>query len=76
VHWLGGTQLAGTSVADLRVAMPTLAMILVSVAALVMAMLATQIRRTRWVAFGSVALLLELRPGLRLYHRDLTCAPA
>ena len=57
VHWLGGTQLAGTSVADLRVAMPTLAMILVSVAALVMAMLATQIRRTRWVAFGSVALL-------------------
>ena len=57
MHWLGGTQLAGTSVADLRVAMPTLAMILVSVAALVMAMLATQIRRTRWVAFGSVALL-------------------
>ncbi len=57
VHWLGGTQLVGTSVADLRVAMPTLAMILVSVAALVMAMLATQIRRTRWVAFGSVALL-------------------
>ncbi|MGD0508947.1 MAG: ComEC/Rec2 family competence protein, partial [Terriglobales bacterium] len=40
VHFLGGAHLAGTSIADLRVAMPTLAMILASIAALALAMLA------------------------------------
>jgi competence protein ComEC len=77
VHWLGGAQLIGTSIADLRVAMPSLAMILASIAALMLAMLAAQIRRTRLPAFASVALLFgvaawiafvpsrpHLRPGV------------
>jgi competence protein ComEC len=60
VHWLGGAQIAGTSsfltlIADLRVAMPSLAMILASIAALALAMLAA--RRARLAAFASVALL-------------------
>ncbi len=57
VHFLGGAHLAGASIADLRVAMPSLAMILASIAALLMAMAAAQFRRTRWAAFASVALL-------------------
>ncbi len=57
VHFLGGTHLAGASIADLRVAMPSLAMILASIAALALAMLAAQFRRTRLAAFASVALL-------------------
>jgi len=60
VHWLGGAQLAGASIADLRVAMPTLTMILASIAALALAMLAAQIRRARWAAFASVALLFAV----------------
>jgi competence protein ComEC len=55
VHWLGGAHLAGTSIADLRVAMPSLAMILASIATLALAMIAA--RRARWAAFASVALL-------------------
>ena len=57
VHWLGGAQLAGASIADLRVAMPSLAMIVASIAALALAMLAAQIRRTLLAAFASLALL-------------------
>ena len=57
VHFLGGAHLAGASIADLRVAMPSLAMILASIAALALAMLAVRIRRTRCAAFASVALL-------------------
>ena len=57
VHFLGGAHLAGTSIADLRVAMPSLAMILASIAALALAMLAVRIRRTRWAAFASVVLV-------------------
>ena len=57
VHWLGGAHLAGASIADLRVAMPSLAMILASIAALALAMLAAQFRRTRLPAFASVSLL-------------------
>jgi len=57
VHWLGGAQLIGTSIADLRVAMPSLAMIVASIAALALAMLAAQIRRTLLAAFASLALL-------------------
>ncbi len=77
VHWLGGAHLAGTSISDLRVAMPSLAMILASLVALALAMLAAQIRRTRLAAFASVALLFgvavwiafvpsrpHLRPGV------------
>jgi competence protein ComEC len=60
VHCLGGTQLAGASIADLRVAMPSLAMILASIAALALAMLAAQIRRTRVAAFASVVLLFAV----------------
>jgi competence protein ComEC len=75
VHWLGGAHLAGTSIADLRVAMPSLAMILASIAALALAMLAA--RRARWAAFAAVVLLFgvavwiafvpsrpHLRPGV------------
>jgi len=77
VHWLGGAQVIGTSIADLRVAMPSLTMILASIAALALAMLAAQIRRTRLAAFASVVLLFgvavwiafvpsrpHLRPGV------------
>ncbi len=55
VHWLGGAQMIGTSIADLRVAMPSLAMMLASISALMLAMLAA--RRGRWVASGCVAAL-------------------
>src|ERR1700737_3262779 len=65
VHFLGGSHLAGASVADLRVAMPSLAMIMASIAALTLAMLAA--RRTRLATFASVA----LRSGLRLSPRAL-----
>ena len=55
VHWLGGAQVIGTSIADLRVAMPSLAMIVTAIAELVLAMLAA--RRAGWIAFVSVTLL-------------------
>ncbi len=79
VHWLGGSQVAGTSVADLRVAMPTLAMILASIAALALAMLAA--RRARWAAFVSIMLLFGVagwiafvpsRPHLRAGVMEMT----
>ncbi|MGB9203080.1 MAG: ComEC/Rec2 family competence protein [Terriglobales bacterium] len=60
VHWLGKSQVVGTpgfltSIADLRVAMPSLAMILASLAALGLAMLVA--RRSRLAAFASIVLL-------------------
>ena len=56
VHWLGGAQTVGTSIADLRVAMPSVATILIAVGALAVAMLAAQ--RARLVAaVSSLALL-------------------
>jgi competence protein ComEC len=55
VHSLGGAHLAGASIADMRVAMPGLTMIMASIAALLVAMLAA--RRGRWLAFGSLVLL-------------------
>jgi competence protein ComEC len=58
VHSLGGTHLAGTSIADMRVAMPSLMMILASIATLGFAATAARFRRTRLPAFASVALLL------------------
>ncbi len=61
VHWLGGAVTGMPSflgsIADLRVAMPSLAMILASISALALAMLAAQARRSRLAAFASVALL-------------------
>ena len=57
VHSLGGAHLAGTSIADMRVAMPSLKMMLASIAALGLAALAARFRRTRLPAFASVALL-------------------
>jgi len=81
VHWLGGSQVAGTSIADLRVAMPSVAMILTSIAALALAMLAAQILRSRLVAFASVALLFVVagwiafvpsRPQLRAGVMEMT----
>ncbi len=55
VHWLGGAQTAGTSFADLRVAMPSLTMILAAVTSLALAMLAA--RQKRIAALASLALL-------------------
>jgi competence protein ComEC len=86
VHWLGGAQgvgikIAGTSIADLRVAMPSLAMILASLAALALAMFAVRIRRTRWPAFAAVALLFAVagwiafvpsRPHIRAGVMEMT----
>jgi competence protein ComEC len=60
VHLLGGAHLAGASIADLRVAMPSLAMILASLAAMVFAMVAAQLRRSRLAAFASVVLLFAV----------------
>ncbi|MGA2966307.1 MAG: ComEC/Rec2 family competence protein [Terriglobales bacterium] len=84
VHLLGGAQgagikIAGASIADLRVAMPSLAMTLASIAALMLAMLAA--RRARWAAFASVALLFAVavwiafvpsRPHLRPGVMEMT----
>jgi competence protein ComEC len=85
VHWLGGAHTSGAagassfrmSIADLRVAMPSTAMILVSIAVLMIAMLAARTGRRRWAAFVSVALVFgvavwiafvpsrpHLRPGV------------
>ncbi len=86
VHWLGGGQVASASsflgsFADLRVAMPSLAMILASIAALSLAMLAAQIRRTRWAAVVSIVLLFGVagwiafvpsRPHLRAGVMEMT----
>jgi competence protein ComEC len=86
VHWLGGAQgvgmkIAGTSIADLRVAMPSLAMIMASIAALLLAMLAAQHRRMRLATFASVALLFGVavwiafvpsRPHLRAGVMEMT----
>jgi competence protein ComEC len=75
VHLLGGAQVAGGRIADLRVAMPTLTMIMLALATLVLAMLAA--RQARLAAFASVMLLFgvafwiafvpsspHLRPGV------------
>jgi competence protein ComEC len=79
VHWLGGAQVMGASIADLRVAMPSLAMISASIAALMLAMLAA--RRARWAAFASVVLLFGVagwiafvpsRPHLRAGVMEMT----
>jgi competence protein ComEC len=58
VRFLGGAHRIGTSIADLRVAMPSLAMILASIAALGFAMFAA--RRARRAAIASVALLFAV----------------
>jgi competence protein ComEC len=55
VHWLGGARNIGSSFADLRVAVPSTATILIAIAALALAMIAA--RRTRIVAAASLALL-------------------
>ncbi len=79
VHWLGGAQVAGASIADLRVAMPSLVMILASLSALAFAMLAA--RRARVAALASVVLLfgvagwiafLPSRPHLRAGVMEMT----
>ena len=65
VHWLGGApgagihaagmKIAGTSISDLRVAMPSLAMILSSIAVLMLAMVAAQRLCKPWLTIASVA---------------------
>jgi competence protein ComEC len=81
VHWLGGARVVGTSIADLRVAMPSLAMVLASIAVLALAMLAVQIHRTRWPAFASIVVLFGVaawiafvpsRPLLRAGMMEMT----
>ena len=86
VHWLGGAQIVGKtiigkSIADLRVAMPSLAMILASIGALALALAATHIRRARWPGFAGVALLFGVaswiafvpsRPHLRAGVMEMT----
>jgi len=79
VHLLGGAHLAGASVADMRVAMPSVAMILGSVAVLALAMIAA--RRALWAAFTSVALIVVVavwiafvpaRPHIRAAMMEMT----
>jgi competence protein ComEC len=79
VHWLGGAQVIGTSIADLRVAMPSLAMIIAEIVALMAAMLVA--RRARIAAFASVVLLfvvagwialLPSRPQFRSGEMEMT----
>ncbi|MFY9646121.1 MAG: ComEC/Rec2 family competence protein [Terriglobales bacterium] len=81
VHWLGGAQLVGASIADLRVAMPSVAMILASLTVLSFAMLAARSHRRRWAAFPSVGLLFAIavwiafipsRPHLRAGTMEMT----
>jgi competence protein ComEC len=55
VHWLGGAQTAGTSIADLRVAMPSTTTMLVAIGALALAMAVARARRIAVLA--SLALL-------------------
>ena len=55
VHWLGAVPTAGASVSDLRVAMPSVAMIVIAIAALSLAMFAA--RRTRLAAIASLVLV-------------------
>lgn len=52
VHSLGGSHLAGTAVADIRVAMPSITKILGSLAVLIAAIFL--VRKSRWLALGSV----------------------
>jgi competence protein ComEC len=79
VHWLGGSHLAGASIADMRVAMPTVAMILASMVALTLAMLMA--RRTRGGVFVSLVLVFGVavwiafvpsRPQLRAGVMEMT----
>ncbi len=81
VHFLGGAHLAGASIADMRVAVPSGAVILASLGALAVAMVAVRIRRTRLAAFVSVALLFGVavwiafvpsRPHLRAAMMEMT----
>jgi competence protein ComEC len=58
VHTLGGVQLIGASLADLRVAMPSIAMIVASMAALLLAMLV--VRQRRLFVSSSVVLLFGI----------------
>ena len=58
VHWLGGAQTAGASIADLRVAMPSPGTIALAVAALALAMFGA--RRSRLAAIASLALLFAV----------------
>jgi competence protein ComEC len=79
VHTLGGAHLAGASVADLRVAMPSVLMIALSIATLVLAMLAP--KRGPRGGFACVVFLLALagwiafvpsRPRLRAGVMEMT----
>ena len=67
VHWLGGAQTAGASIADLRVAMPATSTILVAVAAVALAMPAARARRIAVLAslalLGTVASWIALVPS-------------
>ena len=79
VHWLGGTQTVGSSIADLRVAMPSVTTILIAIGTLAVAMLSA--RRARIAAGASLALLAAVacwiafvpsRPHLRPGVMEMT----
>ena len=79
VHWLGGARNVGATFADLRVAMPSAATILVALAALALAMIAA--RRARIAAAASLALLAAVaswiafvpsRPHIRAGVMEMT----
>lgn len=80
VHWLGGAQRIGGSFADLRVAMPSTATILVALAALALATAAAR-AAPRKIAIASLALLASVaywiafvpsRPHIRRGMMEMT----
>ena len=66
VHKIGGSQLIGTTIADLRVAMPSASTMILTIAILMLAMLAA--RRSRWAAFFSVGLLFTAAVWISFVH--------
>ena len=72
VHWLGGAQTAGASIADLRVAMPSVATVLVAVATLALAVMVARQRRVAVLAslalLGAVASWIAFVPSRPHVH--------
>ena len=79
VSWLGGAHRMGASLADLRVAMPSLTTIVIAIAAFALAMLAA--RRHRLIALATLFLLagvagwiafIPARPHIRVGVMEMT----
>lgn len=80
VHWLGGAQRIGGSFADLRVAMPSSATIVIALGALALAMVAAR-AASRTIAIASLAVLVAVacwiafvpsRPHIRSGMMEMT----